>query len=132
MTDFDYNNYNDAWIKRAVYLIFLNKTGFNGLFRQNKKGEFNVPVGRYKNPKICDKKNIIEVNKALKDTLVMCDDFSKAAGYVKEGSFVYFDPPYRPLNKTSQFTAMQKMVSLMMTKEDWPNFLGKWIKKALF
>lgn len=108
MTDFDYKNYNDEWVKRASFLIFLNKTGFNGLFRQNKKGEFNVPVGRYKNPKICDKKNIIEVNKALKNTLILCDDFASAREYVNEKSFVYLDPPYRPLNKTSSFTSYAK------------------------
>lgn len=108
MSDFNYSYYNEEWIKRAVYLIFLNKTGFNGLFRQNKKGEFNVPVGSYKNPKICDEKNIIEVNKALKDTLIICDDFSNANKFVNEGSFVYFDPPYRPLNKTSSFTSYAK------------------------
>lgn len=132
MTDFDYNNYNDAWIKRAVYLIFLNKTGFNGLFRQNKKGEFNVPVGRYKNPKICDKKNIIEVNKALKDTLVMCDDFSKAAGYVKEGSLVYLDPPYRPLNRPSSFTAYAKDGFSDNDQRRLADFFRKMDKKGAF
>jgi DNA adenine methylase len=108
MLDFDYVNYNEEWITRVSYLIFLNKTGFNGLFRQNKKGEFNVPVGRYKNPKICDENNIIEVNKALKNTLVLCDDFSKADEYITKETFVYLDPPYRPLNKTSNFTSYAK------------------------
>lgn len=108
MMDFDYDNYNDQWIERAKYLIFLNKTGFNGLFRQNKKGEFNVPVGRYKNPKICDEKNLVEVNKALKHTSIIRGDFSNAAKYVDNESFIYLDPPYRPLNKTSSFTSYAK------------------------
>lgn len=108
MIDFNYFEYNEDWIKRAVYLIFLNKTGFNGLFRQNKKGEFNVPVGSYKKPKICDEKNIKEVNKALKDTLIICDDFSNAEEYIHNDSFVYLDPPYRPLNQTSSFTSYAK------------------------
>lgn len=108
MTYFDYDNYNDQWIERAKYLIFLNKTGFNGLFRQNKKGEFNVPVGRYKKPKICDEKNIAEVNKALRDTSIILGDFSNAAKHVDNESFIYLDPPYRPLNKTSSFTAYTK------------------------
>ena len=108
MIDFDYVKYTKEWIGRAVYLIFLNKTGFNGLFRQNKQGGFNVPVGRYKNPKICDKKNIVEVNKALRNTLIICNDFSKAREYISKDSFVYLDPPYRPLNKTSSFTSYAK------------------------
>lgn len=108
ITDFDYTNYNREWIERAVYLIFLNKTGFNGLFRQNKKGEFNVPMGRYKNPRICDEKNIIGVNKALKNTRIISSDFTGAAEYINKDSFVYLDPPYRPLNKTSNFTSYAK------------------------
>ena len=108
MTDFDYINYNDEWIMRVVYLIFLNKTGFNGLFRQNRKGGFNVPQGRYKNPKICDEENIIQVNQALKDTQIICNDFTIAEEYINKDSFVYFDPPYRPLNKTSNFTSYAK------------------------
>ena len=63
---FNFDEYNEDWIKRASYLIFLNKTCFNGLFRQNKNGKFNVPHGRYKKPNICDRDNIMEVNKALK------------------------------------------------------------------
>lgn len=105
---FDYENYNMEWITRAAYLIFLNKTCFNGLFRQNQKGEFNVPFGRYKNPKICDAVNILEVNKALKDTEVLCGDFTKAGDYIDKDTFVYFDPPYRPLNTTSNFTSYDK------------------------
>ncbi len=108
MNDFDYDNYNDEWIERASYLIFLNKTCFNGLFRQNKKGGFNVPFGKYKNPTICDSKNIKEVSIALKDTEIFCADFSEAEKYVKKDSFVYLDPPYRPLNKTSSFTSYTK------------------------
>lgn len=108
MNDFDYNNYNNEWIERTSYLIFLNKTCFNGLFRQNMKGEFNVPFGRYKNPKICDEKNIIEVNKALENTEIFCGDFIEARKYIGKESFIYLDPPYRPLNKTSNFTTYSK------------------------
>ena len=108
MNDFDYDNYSNEWIERTSHLIFLNKTCFNGLFRQNMKGEFNVPFGRYKNPKICNEKNIIEVNKALGNTEIFCGDFSEASEYIKKESFVYLDPPYRPLNKTSNFTTYSK------------------------
>ena len=89
-------------------LIFLNKTCFNGLFRQNSRGGFNVPHGRYKNPKICDTNNINNVNKALCDTKIIYADFAKCKKYVASGSLVYFDPPYKPLNATSSFTAYTK------------------------
>lgn len=108
MVKFNYNKYSYEWIKRTVYLIFLNKTCYNGLFRQNRKGEFNVPFGRYKNPKICDERNIIAVQKALKNTKIFCDDFSIAEKHIDENTFVYMDPPYRPINKTSSFTSYAK------------------------
>ena len=108
MNTFDYQKYDIEWIERASMLIFFNKTCFNGLFRQNKKGEFNVPLGDYKNPKICDAKNIFEVHKALKNTEIICDDFARSARFVKSNSLVYLDPPYRPLNHTSSFTDYSK------------------------
>ncbi len=102
--DFDYSSYNFDWIKRAAYLIFLNKTCFNGLYRLNKRGEFNVPFGKYKNPVICDAVNLIEVNKALMDVEVICADFEESKKYIEQNTLVYLDPPYRPLNSTSNFT----------------------------
>ncbi len=105
---FDFTNYNDEWIVRTSYLIFMNKTCFNGLFRQNKKGEFNVPFGLYKNPKICDSNNIDLVNNALEDTEIICADFKDSEIHIKEGTFVYLDPPYRPLTNTSNFTNYSK------------------------
>ncbi len=106
--NFNYNSFNDEWIERVTYLIFLNKTCFNGLFRQNKKGEFNVPFGRYKNPSIYNENNIIQVSKALKNTEIFYGDFTRSSKYIEKGSFVYFDPPYRPLNRTSSFTKYSK------------------------
>lgn len=108
INSFDYINYNAEWIERASHMIFLNRTCFNGLFRQNKNGEFNVPHGRYKNPRICDKENITKVNLALKNTEIFCGDFSESSKYVNNNSLVYFDPPYRPLTKTSSFTSYSK------------------------
>lgn len=105
---FDYDNYNEKWIERASKLIFLNKTCFNGLFRQNKKGEFNVPFGRYKKPKICDFNNILEVHNALENTEIIRGDFTIAKEFIGKQSFIYFDPPYRPLNSTSSFTSYDK------------------------
>ena len=108
MSGFDYENYNKEWIQRTTYLIFLNKTCYNGLFRQNQKGEFNVPFGRYKNPTMCEKKNIIEVNKALENTKIYCADFTESEKYIEKGTFVYMDPPYRPISSTSSFTSYVK------------------------
>ena len=102
--EFDYSNYSPDWIKRAVYLIFLNKTCYNGLFRLNRKGEFNVPFGRYKKPVICDEENLIKVSKALADTQIICGDFEESRKYIQANTLVYLDPPYRPLNDTSSFT----------------------------
>ncbi len=108
MIKFNYNKYSEEWIDRAVYLIFLNKTCYNGLFRQNRKGEFNVPFGRYIKPRICDEENIIAVQKALKNTKIFCVDFAASEKYIDENTFVYLDPPYRPINKTSSFTSYAK------------------------
>lgn len=105
---FGYSNYREEWIDRAAQLIFLNKTCFNGLFRQNQRGEFNVPFGRYINPKICDASNIIEVSKSLEDTEILQGDFTVARNLIDKQTFVYFDPPYRPLNSTSNFTSYDK------------------------
>lgn len=107
-TDMDFVNYNNRWIERTAYLIFMNKTCFNGLYRQNKLGEFNVPFGLYKNPKICDSENIKLASKALKKTEILCVDFADTEKYVDENTFVYLDPPYRPINKTSNFTTYSK------------------------
>jgi len=104
----DYAQYSPEWIRRIGYFIFLNKTCFNGLYRQNSKGEFNVPFGRYKNPGICDEGNIREVHNSLNDTLVFYGDFTESEKYINEESFVYLDPPYRPLNNTSNFTSYDK------------------------
>ena len=108
ISSFNYNEYSVSWIKRASQLIFLNKTCFNGLFRLNKKGEFNVPSGRYKNPKICDETNIEAVNQALQNTEILICDFADTQKYVNDETLVYLDPPYRPLNNSSSFTSYSK------------------------
>lgn len=104
INEIDYLNYGQEWIERVAYLIFLNKTCFNGLFRMNSKGEFNVPFGRYQNPTICDELNLQSVHNALKKTELLCADFTQAHQFIEEGTLVYLDPPYRPLNSTSHFT----------------------------
>lgn len=92
-------------ITKAALMIFLNKTCFNGLYRVNKKGLFNVPIGSYKNPLICDRTNLREVAKKLQKVEVVCGDYKKSEEFIDNHTFVYFDPPYRPLTETSSFTA---------------------------
>lgn len=89
---------------RAARIIYLNKTGYNGLFRENSKGVYNVPYGRYKNPAICDEPNLRAVSEALQDARIEARPFTTVVDYAKRGDFVYFDPPYDPVSKTSSFT----------------------------
>jgi DNA adenine methylase len=104
----DYKKYSPNWIPRAAQIIFLNKTCFNGLFRFNSKGEFNSPAGKYKNPKILDEVNLRNVSKLLEIAVIKNTDFRNINKDIKDNSFIYFDPPYRPLNKTSSFTSYSK------------------------
>ena len=97
-----------ASIIRAAHLIFLNRTCFNGLYRVNSKGAFNVPFGRYKNPKICDAQNLRAVAKVLKKTEIQHGDFTACQHFIDPQTFVYLDPPYRPISKTARFNSYAK------------------------
>lgn len=96
-------------IQRAARLIYLNKTCFNGLYRENSKGHFNVPMGRYKRPKICDVVTLQLASAALQHTEIVCEPFTgilhRAQGHQ---DFVYFDPPYHPISATSSFTGYNR------------------------
>ena len=94
-------------IEKVSRLIFLNRTCFNGLYRVNKKGQFNVPLGRYTNPNIVNKENLTAVNKILqsKKIKISCRDFKSVLGDAKKGDLVYFDPPYQPVSNTANFTS---------------------------
>lgn len=92
-------------IEKAARLIYLNKTCFNGLYRENSKGEFNVPIGKYKNPTICNSDGLRKVSQALQKALIEVRPFGAVLDYAKAQDFVYFDPPYYPLSNTSNFTA---------------------------
>lgn len=99
----DINELSD--IEIASRFIFLNRTGFNGMYRVNKSGQFNVPFGRYKNPLICDENNLRKVSEALQGITITHQDYKDVLELAKIGDFIYFDPPYYPLNPTSSFTA---------------------------
>ena len=92
-------------VEKAAYFIFLNKTCFNGLYRVNRKGQFNVPMGAYKNPTICDKENLLNISKALQNVTIVCGDYSLSKEFIDKNTFVYIDPPYRPISETSGFTS---------------------------
>lgn len=103
-----FNNVNlceTTAIDKAAYFIFLNKTCFNGLYRVNRKGQFNVPMGAYKNPMICDEENLLNINKVLQNVTIVCGDYSLAKQFIDKDTFVYLDPPYRPISETAGFTA---------------------------
>ena len=107
----EYNSYklNDKLdAKRASEFIFLNRTCFNGLYRVNKDGKFNVPCGKYKNPTICDSNNLRNLSELIKNVIFEYGDYRKSEKYVNNNTFVYFDPPYRPLSATSGFTSYTK------------------------
>ena len=92
-------------INRAARTIFLNKTCFNGIYRVNAKGVFNVPFGDMNNPTLCERKNLLECSKALKNTEILSEDYKALLPRVGKGDFVYLDPPYVPLSKTAHFTS---------------------------
>lgn len=106
--DINYMKYGENWISRAAQLIFMNKTCYNGLFRFNNSGGFNSPAGDYKNPKICDSVNLILVSKILQNAVIKCTGYETVLEDIKENSFVYFDPPYRPISSTSNFKSYSK------------------------
>lgn len=91
-------------LERAARMVFLNKTCFNGLYRVNSKGEFNVPFGRYRNPALYVEANIRAASSALKGVELLAVDFREACKLPRRGDFVYIDPPYQPLSKTAAFT----------------------------
>lgn len=92
-------------VERAARMIYLNKTCYNGLYRENKKGQFNVPCGRYANPRVLDEDALRSASRALQKAYIFDDDFDCVADTAKRGDAVYFDPPYIPVSATSNFTA---------------------------
>lgn len=92
-------------VEIAALFIFLNRTCFNGLYRVNAKGGYNVPMGNYKKPSICDAENLQSVSACLQRVQIICSDYQSSRDFIDSNTFAYFDPPYRPLSATSSFTA---------------------------
>lgn len=103
-----YNRRKEGQIGQAALFIFLNRTCFNGLYRVNRKNEYNVPMGSYKRPTICDEENIIAVSNALQKVEILCGDFEETLKYAESNTLFYFDPPYKPLSETSSFNSYAK------------------------
>ena len=108
LTTIEFSKFQEGWVERTAEIIFLNRTCFNGLFRVNSKGEFNVPFGDYKNPRICDADNLRAVSEVLQKTEIKLGDFTVSEEFIDSSTFVYFDPPYRPISKTASFTSYSK------------------------
>jgi DNA adenine methylase len=100
-----YNARSGNTVLQAALFIFLNRTCFNGLYRVNKNNEFNVPMGSYKNPTICDSENILSVSKALQNVELLCGDYEQTLKHAGKRTFFYFDPPYKPISITSSFNS---------------------------
>lgn len=105
-----YNEKNLDPIENTTKFFFLNKTCFNGLYRVNKKGLFNVPFGRYSNPTICNPETILKDSELLQRVEILNGDFEETFKYAQGNTLFYFDPPYRPLNDTSSFNNYAKEV----------------------
>ena len=103
-----YNTRKEEQSGQAALFIFLNRTCFNGLYRVNRKNEYNVPMGGYKKPTICDRENILAVSEALQKVEILCGDFEQTLEYADKNSLFYFDPPYKPLSETSSFNSYAK------------------------
>lgn len=89
----------------ATRFIYMNRTCFNGLYRVNRSGQFNVPMGKYDNPLICDEDNLRKVSKSLQGVKIFNEEYKQVLRRAKKGDFIYFDPPYYPVNRTSSFTS---------------------------
>lgn len=123
---------NSDSLRKAALFIFLNKTGFNGLYRENMSGEFNVPIGSYKNPKILDKENLINVNRKIQNVQIVHGDYKESESFIDSNTFVYFDPPYRPIKPTSNFTSYSKDSFIDDDQIELANFFKKMDQKSAY
>lgn len=117
-------------VEKAALMIFLNKTCFNGLYRVNKKGLFNVPMGVYKKPVICDENNLRLISKKLQNVTIVCGDYRLSKKFIDEKTFVYFDPPYRPLTHTASFTSYNENDFDDNSQKELANYVDEISKKG--
>jgi DNA adenine methylase len=103
-----FNERVSSQTEQSALFIFLNKTCFNGLYRVNRKNEFNVPIGSYKKPKICNSDNLKAVSNVLQNVIILNGDYSETIQYANKSTLFYFDPPYKPLSNTSSFNSYTK------------------------
>ena len=103
-----FNKKNSTKLTQSALFIFLNRTCFNGLYRVNRKNEFNVPIGSYKQPQICNSKNLKAVSEVLQKVTILNGDYTETIKYTTKNTLFYFDPPYKPLSETSSFNSYTK------------------------
>ncbi len=103
----EFNSLASDDFEKTILLIFINKTCFNGMYRENSKGQFNIPFGQHVKPTICDEKNLRNVSNELQKAIISSSSYEKCIENAKKGDFIYFDPPYAPMNTTSSFTTYQ-------------------------
>ncbi|MFB2892754.1 DNA adenine methylase [Aerosakkonemataceae cyanobacterium BLCC-F50] len=127
-------NYQTS-LEKAARLIYLNKTCFNGLYRENSQGKFNVPMGKYKNPQICQPDLLRSVSEALRSSKIQVSGFTEVLHWAKKDDFVYFDPPYYPISTTSNFTAYSRFafteVEQVKLKDVFVELTSKGVKVML-
>ncbi len=126
----DPNKLSDVAV--ASRFIFLNRTCFNGMYRVNSKGGFNVPFGKYTNPLICDEDNLRKVSKALQNIDIKHQDYKEVLKKAKKGDFIYFDPPYYPVSKTASFTSYTAESFLDKEQTELRNTLVELNKRGCF
>lgn len=131
--DREYNLFADfKSYEIAARMIYLNQTCFNGIYRVNKQGQFNVPIGSSLNRLICDKETILKASKVLKKASVECLDFEKALVGASKGDFIFLDPPYYPISKNSDFTRYTKEKFYQEDQERLKKSIDQLTKKGAY
>lgn len=128
-----YNNLivaDELGLESSSLFVFLNRTCFNGLYRVNSKGGFNVPMGKYANPKICDEKTLIADSEALQRVNIVCGDYQTSEAFIDKNTFVYFDPPYRPLSMTSSFNSYAEGDFNDVNQKELADYARKLVQKG--